>query len=67
MYVKKRHVHIKFAKLQQPFLPVILIVVQLLPAISEAKTVNGVFNTFLAQAEKGQYVTTFAFHGKTFV
>ncbi|XP_059169673.1 integral membrane protein GPR180-like [Physella acuta] len=65
MYVKKRRIYIKFAyfKLQQPILPVILIVVQLLPAITEAKTVNGVFNTFLAQAEKGQYVTTFAFHG----
>ena len=30
---------------------------------SEAKTVHGVFNSYSAQAGKGQYVTSFAFHG----
>ncbi|CAL1531332.1 unnamed protein product [Lymnaea stagnalis] len=39
------------------------LVIQILPDLLEAKTVHGVFNTYVAQGEKGQYVTSFAFHG----
>uniref|UniRef100_A0A2C9M752 Uncharacterized protein n=1 Tax=Biomphalaria glabrata TaxID=6526 RepID=A0A2C9M752_BIOGL len=42
---------------------VLFLVIQVLTSHTEAKTVNGVFNTFTAQAEHGQYITSFAFHG----
>ncbi|RUS84427.1 hypothetical protein EGW08_007811 [Elysia chlorotica] len=38
-------------------------IILLISSFCEAKTVHGVFNTYSAQAEKGQYVTSFAFHG----
>lgn len=43
---------------------VILLVLQFVNPETEAKTVSGVFNSHTAQAGKGQYVTSFAFHGK---
>ncbi|BFZ10697.1 hypothetical protein BsWGS_13736 [Bradybaena similaris] len=42
---------------------VILLILQFVNPETEAKTVNGVFNSHTAQAGKGQYVTSFAFHG----
>ncbi|GFN90870.1 integral membrane protein gpr180-like [Plakobranchus ocellatus] len=41
----------------------LLLVINLCIFCSESKTVHGVFNSYLAQAGKGQYVTSFSFHG----
>ena len=42
----------------------ILLLAVVLPPGCWCKTVSGVFNTYVAQAGRGQYVTSFAFHGK---
>ena len=44
------------------FLVIIFVLTQ--PSYLLGKTVSGVFNTYLAQAGRGQYVTSFAFHGE---
>ncbi|CAG5120815.1 unnamed protein product [Candidula unifasciata] len=60
-FFEKLQFHTSKTKWQRNVI-VVLLVVNLNHA-AEAKTVQGVFTTHLAQAGKGQYVTSFAFHG----